>query len=349
MQSTTRVTIAREALSKLSDGALEPQELLHEAAAQVRRAVPSDHDGWLMLDPDTLIPTGQDLPGVRPEQRWELLRDEVLTPELHGLRDVSRRPRAVASLCADAQAGAGDDAPDASHARRPASGDEVRMVFRTNGSAWGAACLLRDGGARGFDAQEGRFLAEAAAEVGHGLRRSLARRVVMSEAPTMRGMLVLDDDLRVVTATDQADRWMARMAPESQVAVRGVALRAQAGDAEAARARVRLRDGEWLLLHGADLETGPDGQPRTAVMLEPARGAELTSLLLRLYGLSEREREVTELLLRGLDTDEVAARLFITRHTLRDHVKAIFAKAAVNSRHELMALLAGSGDIAAAA
>ena len=63
-------------------------------------------------------------------------------------------------------------------------------------------------------------------------------------------------------------------------------------------------------------------------------------LLLALHGLTERERDVTELLVAGLGTDDIAAKLHISRHTLRDHVKAIFTKVGVSSRPGLTAALA---------
>ena len=44
----------------------------------------------------------------------------------------------------------------------------------------------------------------------------------------------------------------------------------------------------------------------------------------------------------GPRADEIAARLHISRHTLRDHVKAIFAKVGAKSRSELTALVAGA-------
>jgi len=43
----------------------------------------------------------------------------------------------------------------------------------------------------------------------------------------------------------------------------------------------------------------------------------------------------------GPRADEIAARLHISRHTLRDHVKAIFAKVGAKSRSELTALVGG--------
>ena len=41
----------------------------------------------------------------------------------------------------------------------------------------------------------------------------------------------------------------------------------------------------------------------------------------------------------GLAIDEVAQTLWLSRHTVRDHVKAIFSKVAVTSRPELTAKL----------
>jgi len=59
--------------------------------------------------------------------------------------------------------------------------------------------------------------------------------------------------------------------------------------------------------------------------------------LLEAYGLSEREIEVVIHLARGLATKETAAELSISPHTVRDHVKAIFAKTGFSTRGELVA------------
>jgi DNA-binding CsgD family transcriptional regulator len=55
--------------------------------------------------------------------------------------------------------------------------------------------------------------------------------------------------------------------------------------------------------------------------------------------LSERERQVTQLLVRGMPIDAISQTLWISRHTVRDHVKAVFAKLGVRSRPELTAML----------
>ncbi len=54
--------------------------------------------------------------------------------------------------------------------------------------------------------------------------------------------------------------------------------------------------------------------------------------------LTEREREVLDLLAEGLGTREIAARLTLSRATVRNHVQHILAKLGVHSRLEAVAL-----------
>lgn len=54
--------------------------------------------------------------------------------------------------------------------------------------------------------------------------------------------------------------------------------------------------------------------------------------------LSEREQEVYSLLCEGKNHKEIAEALFLSPHTVRFHLKKIYKKLGVNSRHEAMRL-----------
>jgi DNA-binding CsgD family transcriptional regulator len=54
------------------------------------------------------------------------------------------------------------------------------------------------------------------------------------------------------------------------------------------------------------------------------------------FGLTGREGEILPLLLEGLSNEDIAARLFISPHTVKNHVTIIFRKAGVANRFELL-------------
>jgi DNA-binding NarL/FixJ family response regulator len=58
-------------------------------------------------------------------------------------------------------------------------------------------------------------------------------------------------------------------------------------------------------------------------MIEPARPHELAPLVADACCLTEREREVTRLVTRGLSTETIAVRRYLSRWTVQDHVRPI--------------------------
>ena len=75
-------------------------------------------------------------------------------------------------------------------------------------------------------------------------------------------------------------------------------------------------------------------------MIEPAKSSELAPIIIEAYSLTRRERDVVGARRHAGDsTSEIAAALFLSPHTVRDHIKTVFEKVGVSSRAELVAKL----------
>jgi hypothetical protein len=141
------------------------------------------------------------------------------------------------------------------------------------------------------------------------------------------GVLVLTEDDSVELANAAAQGWLAELREPEHAhlpiviqAVASRARRAAAGDGSgpAARARIRTASGRWLVATGSTLGAGPAG--RAAVILEEARAPELMPLIADAYGLSARERSVTQLVAQGLPTTKIATGLYLSPYTVQDHL-----------------------------
>jgi DNA-binding CsgD family transcriptional regulator len=160
---------------------------------------------------------------------------------------------------------------------------------------------------------------------------------------------LLGDHLSLVAITPAAEGWLAEVAkydwssslelPDAVYAVAARLLALERGGRTPPdlmpRTRLRTASGTWLVLHASRLRA-QGAEERIAVIFEEARPAEIAPLIVDAYGLTRREGEITQLVLRGLSTAEVSKELHITPNTVRDHFKAIFDKVGVRSRRELV-------------
>jgi len=198
-------------------------------------------------------------------------------------------------------------------------------------------------------------LAEYAPLVTTGLRRSLLSTF---DDPTASldqqdgpAIVLLDDDLELLTLTAQADNYLRGLLPVAAdrppvpAAVYNVGAQLLARelgvDRNPARARLPL-GGRWLTASAARIERTQHGSSSIAVSIELATPAERTDLYARVAGLSDREIEVLALLVNGVDTRSVADRLFMSQHTVQDHLKSIFVKTGLNNRKALIARATGA-------
>jgi DNA-binding CsgD family transcriptional regulator len=337
---------ALERIGRLAGRGLDVASFYDQAGEVLAATVPTSFDpAWVTLDPASLLITGAvgcDGPAE------ELVAFEYLEDDPVSTTHVVSSDTGIQTL---ATATGGD--PSRSRAYRefmqPSGiGDYVEAALRTRtGETWGTVSLSRGTDQPRFDEDELAFLRAAAPSLAEGTRRGLlVGEATDPEGPEAPGLVVVDAEWGVESLTPGVERWLAELPglwedqgrlPPAIVAVAARALRT-AEDAdnpgEVAIARVLSREGRWILLHGAALVAG--GTRRGAVIVEPAHPARITPLLMAAYGLTEREQDVTRLVLRGDSTAQIAASLFVSPHTVQQHLKGIFDKTGVRSRRELV-------------
>jgi DNA-binding CsgD family transcriptional regulator len=222
---------------------------------------------------------------------------------------------------------------------------------RDGRGTWGWIEAYRDRGEAPFSEDDVELLSAAAPGLGSALRRRVmaggADRPPTSRSP---GVLILDPALEAVSSTAGARAWLDAMPGAELYAAFGIlpamfypaaAVALGRGDRAGVGTLTRTVDGSWMAIEVAPLDGRHDGW--VAVNLRTATAAETFDLLCRAFALSRREREIVALLVVGLDTKGIERRLFISAYTVQDHLKSIFEKVGVHSRHELLAIVSASG------
>jgi DNA-binding CsgD family transcriptional regulator len=334
----------RGEIVRLVHRGLGVRDLSLAAARALRRSVPFDGLCILTLDPATLLPTGEVVENGLPADAMARLTEiEMREPDYNKFDALARTDRPAASL-SEATEGRLDRSRRQRELRRPSGfEDELRAALVSESQVWGALTLLRERGRPHFTRTEVGRVASITGSLADGLRRALLLGELAAGDETALGLVLLGDDDSIELANPAARELLDELA--APIVVQAVASRARdaaAGEAPdgpttRASARVRTRSGRWLVVHGSVVGDGPEA--RVAVVLEPARPPELAPLIAAAYGLTERERKVTQLVAQGFSTGDIAARLHLSPWTVQDHLKAIFTKTATGTRGELVARL----------
>lgn len=345
MATERRRARCRDRLERLSDSSLDCESLQREAIAELRRVIGFDRWCWPLADPDTLIP----LSGVAHHDYGpglpRLLELEYSGDDFAAKHVLARRANSAGSLSAET---GGDLARSQrwDEVMRPVSiGDVAAVACRDALGCWGWIEAYRDGSDRRFEDAD----LELLANIGPCLASPLRRGVTHANegdalAPSPPGVLVLDRDLMVVSWTAGARAWIDALPLARLFAAWGMlpavvypsAARARSGSAAAgAHALERAVDGRWVMVEASPLLGRGEGE--IAITLRAATAREMFDRLCRMYALTAREREVVAAIGAGLDTRAVTQRLFISRHTVQDHLKSVFGKVGVHSRRELLA------------
>jgi DNA-binding CsgD family transcriptional regulator len=327
-------------------------EFFDEAAARLKRALDFDGACWHTLDPGSDLITQhrlQDLP-----DRFPVLADnEYAVEDVNKFSQLAREPRKAATM-SEATGGHPERSPRFRNLLTPAGlGPELRSAFVADGTAWGALILVRRAGQPEFAAREVELLDSASALFARAVRRGLIAEASSppADSPDAPGVIELDAGGGLIRMSSSAEPLLVELSGTTvEAGLRSPAVHtiASATRQAIAAARheagvelpsmtVRTNAGTWLVLHGGLL--GDLRLNQVAVFVQRAHPTLVAPLLLKAYGLTPREQEVTQLMLRGAATVQTSQRLGISAYTVTDHVKSIFEKTGARTRAELCATL----------
>lgn len=343
----------RRDVEVLSHAGLAADAFLTEVFDSLRRALPSDAACVASIDPATGLATGA--------YKFGELAGRDDTDELWGLTEYGHVEATSYTELARADVRAvgldlatGGDARSSLRVRELVQSaldchDELRLLALDDGQLWGGAALFRSGASAPYDSDDVEFAASLSSHLARGLRVGLLARLAEAPPPTTSAgpaVLLFDEHARLQQASEQASERLAQLAQDDSSpaptavlsSLVAAAWRYAAGATDVLPStRVRVRTGEWLVLHASPLSPSEGGTRSVVVTIEQARPPEIVPLVVAAFGLTRRERDVTRLVLQGIDTREIAALLHLSPHTVQDHLKSVFEKSGVGSRRELVA------------
>jgi DNA-binding CsgD family transcriptional regulator len=327
-------------------------EFFDEAAARLKRTVPFDGACWHTLDPGSDLITQHRLQDI-PDRFPILANNEYAVEDVNKFEQLARAKRKAATID-QATGGHPERSPRFRDLLTPAGiGPELRSAFVADGATWGALILVRQAGQPEFADRDVELLSNASALLAGAVRRGLIAEgcesgVALPDAP---GVIELDAAGALIRASSSAEPLLTELsgntieaglrsssihavasATRTAIAAAGVA-----GTAALPSSVVKTPAGTWLVLHGGLLGSPRSGE--VAVFIQRAHPTLVAPLLLKAYGLTAREQDVTQLILRGATTAQAAQRLTISPHTISDHMKSIFEKTGARTRGELSATL----------
>ncbi|NSX35610.1 helix-turn-helix transcriptional regulator [Pseudarthrobacter oxydans] len=343
-----RAERARRDIAALATSGVNLADLYPAALAVVQRTVPFEQGCWAGVDPHTLVMTS-----ITNWKPWPVRREEYVEysarfaeteyagNEPNTFAQLLRRPRPIARM---------SDAPHREVVRSIRINDllkpqglehELRAAFRVDGTCWGVGSIFRDAG-RDFTDREVEFLAAVTASLAAATRIAVRAGHPTRAAAVGPVIVIAGRHGELKAATPAAASWLAEVedAAPGRFSMVLYSVVAQASAAVSGTARARMRDAgnNWVVLQASRLITGDDPE-QMVVTVEPATTHDLATLLLAAYGVTAREQQVCLEVLSGNPTADIARHLFISPHTVHDHLKSLFEKVGVGSRGELVAKL----------
>ena len=331
---------------RLANAPMDIARLPDKVLEALRRVVQFDAFCWGAVDPASLLPTratGTTIPHTTP-LIWEVHELAARGVVPRDVRPLARSGRHVARMSEIVDERSERHAVYQRVLAPNGLEHQLRAALVVDGTQWGLLHIERR--RPSFTSSEIVLVDTLVPHLAHALRRWLladGNDATGARSPEVPGVIVLDRDNEIDSISPEAEHWLSewgfadlKRPPSAIAAVVGTA-RARTDrnhDETIPSARVRIPTGTWLHVRATDL-TRSDRKPRTAILLERASDDQVAPLIARAHQLSHRETQIALLVVHGLSTNEIAAKLFISPYTVQDHLKSIFEKVGVRSRRAL--------------
>lgn len=347
MKTSRAEAVVRE-LRALAHAAEAAHEVTEATCSALGKAIPFEFACLATTDPATRLITGAYKSQPADSLDSEFARLEYAIEDINQFHDLAARTTPVGVLEHDT-AGHPDRCvryreflvPCFSH------GHELRAAFRSTHGVWGVIGMYRPVGQSGFSDEEAEFLAMVSSTVAEGLSAAAIRQAATVDSPGGPAVLILTSDDQPAAMTPALEKYLDRLAgagkallPMPVLAIAAAVRARRAGlPAPEPRASLRTPFGDWLTLAGAPLAASRGNDADVIVTIDQAQPADIVTATVSALGLTTRERDVVQLVLAGHSTSEIATRLKLSAYTVQDHLKAIFDKAGVRTRRQLVATL----------
>ncbi|MEU9337221.1 LuxR C-terminal-related transcriptional regulator [Streptomyces sp. NPDC048290] len=349
---TTRSGTVQDAAVRAATSAESVEAFFDEVARVIVPALRVDMWAGVTVDPRTLMNTGGNYRCAVPAALMPRMLDiEYCEGDVNSIPDLARKPVPV-GLLSEEVGGRLELSPRYRDIAGPLGfRDELRVALRDRHGAWGALVLGRAVDAPAFTPADLALAESLAQPLGSALRRlHLTDRAHREPAPTAPGLVLLDEEYNVLQMSPAFPLWIdgVSLPPTGRTrspagaslppAVYGVAAAVRApGAASSFTSWAHSGSQGSVRLHAWRLDDLTEA--RVAVVVEPAGPGERLGVIVAAYGLSAREQHITELVLHGHSTAEIARRAGLSPHTVQDHLKSVFDKTGVRSRRDLVATL----------
>jgi DNA-binding CsgD family transcriptional regulator len=360
LQSNSGIHIRPETVGAASGGKPDrPQgddvlSSLTETLTLLQRSIRYAEGMAMSMDPEVLIPTqfAATFP-ISPVLALSACRNEQQEQDFYQFRELAVSPSSVATLSLDHD-------PECRESTRwqqllipRGRRHELRAAMVDGqGVCWGALALYRRDGLRFSTSDVNNVSRLVPTRASH-----LARSMFMSRAPGTPAdptSILLDEDGSIIDAPERAKSWIVDARQSDSLDRVGMILtslaafvrrlREKGTDPGHVQVRMRSTGGSWTTFVAESLGGSRLGRAIPVIVMA-TDSTQLLSLQVAAFCLSDREAEVVDQVLDGLDTKAIADRLCISVLTVQDHLKSIFEKTEVHSRRELTALLGRNPNV----